>query len=93
MEDKKMVNMAKKMAGDMGDFVNSYSNDADIKMFIETMRSEHRTLQQNFTKLCKAWFLDLAERTSGQYDQRNEASVMLAKEIKDILENSYLPLV
>ena len=47
--------------------------------FIATMGREHRTIQQNFTKLCFAWIKDLSERE--HWDARNEASVRFAKSV------------
>ena len=66
----------------MSNYVNSFSNDYDE--FARLMGCEHRTLQQNFTKLCIAWLKQLSEAES--YDLRNEASVKFAKRIKDQLD-------
>jgi predicted metal-dependent hydrolase len=52
-----------------------------IKDAIATMAHDHRTLQQTFTMLCLAWLRHLASLTDRDYDLRNEASVLLAKEI------------
>lgn len=72
---------------EISNYVNSYSSD--YKEFARLMSYEHRTLQQNFTKLCIAWLRELSETES--YDLRNEASVEFAKSIKDKLVN--LPLI
>lgn len=72
---------------EISNYVNSYSSD--YKEFARLMSYEHRTLQQNFTKLCIAWLKELSETKS--YDLRNEASVKFAKSIKDKLVN--LPLI
>lgn len=72
---------------EISNYVNSYSSD--YKEFARLMSYEHRTLQQNFTKLCIAWLKELSETES--YDLRNEASVKFAQSIKDKLVN--LPLI
>ena len=65
----------------------------DEEFFIREMGREHRTLQQGFTRLCRAWFLYLASLEECHYDLRNEASVELAKKIKATLEDNPLPLI
>ena len=55
------------------------------------MSYEHRTLQQQFTKLCIAWLKELAETES--YDLRNEESIKFAQSIKDKLKSANLPLI
>ena len=72
---------------EISNYVNSYSSS--YEEFARLMSYEHRTLQQNFTKLCIAWLRELSETES--YDLRNEASVKFAKSIKDKLVN--LPLI
>ena len=72
---------------EISNYVNSYS--ADYKEFAKLMSYEHRTLQQNFTKLCIAWLKELSETEN--YDLRNKASIEFAQSIKDKLVN--LPLV
>lgn len=71
--------------------VNDLAGEGFIKGFVDRMQVEHRTLQQSFTRLCVAWFLSLADRTD--WDLRNEASILLAKKIKQDLEDSPLPFV
>lgn len=72
----------------VSNYVNSMS--ADYNEFAELMGREHRTLQQNFTKLCVAWLKHLA--TTEYYDLRNEASVKFAQSIQDKLD-AQLPLI
>ena len=73
-------------------FMSSYVNgSAEYKDFAERMSIEHRTLQQNFTKLCVAWLKTLAN--TEYYDLRNQASVEFARSIKKELDEVYLPLV
>ena len=49
--------------------------------FVEAMAIQHRTHQQGFTTLCLAWLTHLSalEKGKGEYDQRNEASVQVAR--------------
>ena len=72
---------------EISNYVNSYMSD--YKEFARLMSHEHRTLQQQFTKLCIAWLKELSETEN--YDLRNEGSVKFAKSIKDKLVN--LPLI
>ena len=72
--------------------VNAYGHE-EADFFIREMGREHRTLQQGFTRLCRAWFLYLANLEESHYDLRNEASVELARKIKVTLENNHLPLI
>lgn len=82
-----MAQRDKDIVEEISNYVNSYSSD--YKEFARLMSYEHKTLQQNFTKLCIAWLKELSETES--YDLRNEASVKFAQSIKDKLAN--LPLI
>jgi hypothetical protein len=73
----------------MSDYVNSFT--CDYERFAQGMGETHRTLQQNFTKLCVAWLRYLA--TTDMYDLRNQAAVDFAKSIKDKLDTVVLPTV
>ena len=73
----------------VSDYVNSFSCDYDG--FAKRMGMEHRTLQQNFTKLCCAWLKYLS--TTECYDDRNLASVKFAKSVKEQLGDIVLPLI
>ena len=53
----------------------------------------HRTLQQNFTKMCIAWLQQLSNLNKTQYDERNMASVDFAKKIKNELQDAHLPMI
>ena len=66
----------------MSNYINSFN--VDYEEFAKEMSHEHRTLQQNFTRLCIAWLKQLSE--TEYYDLRNEASVKFAQGIKDKLE-------
>ena len=76
----------------MSNFVNSFSSN-EVK-FAELMGQEHRTLQQNFTRLCVAWFKHLSKVKENWYDLRNEGSVKLGKAfVEKLEEDMYLPHV
>lgn len=71
------------------DFVN---RDEDHKKFANILAIQHRTLQQGVTRL----FMDWMKRAAGMhYDLRNEATVALARKMRDTLEENdfYLPHV
>jgi cell division inhibitor SulA len=74
---------------EISNYVNSYRSD--YKEFARLMSYEHRTLQQQFTKLCIAWLKELSETEN--YDLRNEASIKFAQSIKDKLDKANLPLI
>ncbi len=83
----------RELAREVSNMLNSYG-DENVKAFVEEMNREHRTLQQNFMKLVVAWIRLQAEKTEYQYDLRNEASVLLAKQIVDNFEDwLHLPLI
>jgi hypothetical protein len=72
----------------MSNLVNSFGLETD--KFTELMGREHRTLQQNFTRLCVAWFEYLSKVE--HCDLRNEASVKLGKAfIEKLQDEMYLP--
>ena len=51
--------------------------------FNKAMSKEHKTLQQNFTRLALKWIEHLAETDLKKTDHRNEASVKTAKKLLD----------
>jgi hypothetical protein len=72
-------------------------NGADrelLNVFKEKLLTEHRTLQQGFWRMISELIIQTAEVPDNYFDLRNEASVMLCREIvakaKDKL---YLPLI
>ena len=82
----KAVELAGKIAG--------WMNGGDGVQLAHAMHYEHRTLQQNFTKMCVAWLEHLASLEPGEYDGRNEASVELAGEFMKIpVDKRSLPLI
>jgi hypothetical protein len=74
---------AKELTSEITNYLNTYG-DKSVE-FNEAMSREHRTLQQNFTRLCLAWIEHCA---SDDYwtDGRNEASKNTAKAILEGFE-------
>ena len=73
--------------------MDSFINNMSLKTapFIGLMANNHRTLQQNFTRVCVDWLKYLASCEVGErYDLRNEDSVKFAVKIKEVLDETYL---
>lgn len=75
----------------ISDAANALARNS-CKQFAEMFAREHRTVQQNFTSLCVAWLEKLAKPDT-YYDLRNEASVMLAREFVEKVQNRGLPYI
>ncbi len=84
MEKKK----AETLANDILDFVNAFGFDADT--FAETICHGHKTLQQSTMRLFIATIRKMAEVRP---DERNKATVELAKKIIEIADTYSLPLI
>ena len=69
----------RELAGIISLSVNSFSFDS--KGFVEVMIREHRTLQQSFMREIILPYLEALSMSN--YDDRNEASVALAKTIME----------
>ena len=67
-------------------FIDVSGDPISLKPFIAALANLHRTEQQRVTKFMLAWFEHLAFLPRGEYDLRNEASVLLAKKIFVLLE-------
>ena len=83
----------KEMAGEMTDFVNTFSKEP-TKEFVQAMANEHRTLQQSFTRLCLEWIEHCASQDY-RTDGRNESSHATCKAIVESYkenQNTLLPL-
>jgi len=81
---------AKEMARVLASYVNTCDLEAGEKLAEQLLRV-HPTLQQNVTRFCVAWFRKLAG--SRMFDDRNKASVMLARRIKPELDEAFLPYI
>jgi len=81
-EEKKDVYNGEYIAREVSTFLNnmgSRRSETGEKLFIKRMAHEHRTIQQKFTSLTVDWIKHLSEQQ--HWDDRNEASVLLAKDI------------
>ena len=69
---------AKDLTHEITNFLNSYGDKSEA--FNEAMSREHRTLQQNFTRLCLKWLEHVA---SDEYstDARNEQSKDISQKL------------
>lgn len=79
-----------KIASNWTDDVNNMSFSA--KKLCEAMSHEHRTLQQNFTRVCIEWLRTCASDDYG-YDGRNESSHLVAKKLMDGKDEICLPYI
>ena len=62
---------AKKIVSNLTDYVNTFG-DVHTE-FIINMETEHRTLQQSFTKLCLKW-IEHVGSSEYRFDDRNKQS-------------------
>jgi hypothetical protein len=62
----------------MSDFVNNFSSDKEA--FVSKMGSDHRTLQQSFTKLCLKW-IEFVASEDYRFDGRNQDSHEVCQKI------------
>ena len=88
MSDNTKKNQAEQMAKDILSFVNSFGYDSDT--FAETICRDHKTLQQSVMRLFIVTIRRMAEVAP---DDRNKATVELAKVISSIADNYPLPLI
>lgn len=79
---------AREAAFDLLRFVNSFTFDADT--FAETIAADHKTLQQSAMRL---FIRTIKEMSTVVPDDRNRATVELAKKITEIAEGYSLPLI
>lgn len=79
---------AENLANDILDFVNAFGFDSN--MFAETISHGHKTLQQSTMRLFITTIRKMAEVIP---DERNEATVALAKKIVEIADEYPLPLI
>ena len=72
-----------KLVDDLTNFVNTMSMDQTD--FNRYMASQHRTLQQSFTRLCLGWLAHVA-KDEYRTDDRNEDSKKTAQMISKLVE-------
>lgn len=92
MELKEVQNLVNETTN----MLNSFS-DENMETFVKQMNFQHRTLQQNFTKMCLKWIENVGS-DDYRYDGRNQYSHEICKEIvdkvgKDFPLNTYLPTI
>ena len=90
--DRKKEQEANDCIRALSNYVNHYS---DFQPLVQAMACEHRTLQQMMTGFMLKWFIHLSELHENWYDLRNEASVKIAKQIVNNVEEVKwgLPLI
>lgn len=79
---------AERLATDFLNFINTLGSDS--KTFAETVCRGHKTLQQSVMRLFITTIEKMAEVTP---DDRNAATVELAKEITELAKDYLLPLI
>lgn len=82
------TNKAETLANDILDFVNAFGFDAET--FAVTICRGHKTLQQSAMRLFIATIRKMAKVRP---DDRNKATVELAKKIAEIADEYSLPLI
>ena len=99
-KEKKEEEMVNPIITDPDEVVRILSDYVNVGMggpanFAEALGKEHRTIQQGVTRLFVAWMKKLHESAGGNYDARNEASVMLARAMFENIdpEKLHLPLI
>lgn len=84
----------KRAQNTVSDVLNNFGFNPEL--FCEEMAKDHRTLQQNFTRLCFAWIKKCAEEDY-RHDERNRASHVKCKEIVDTMSKDpawdFLPYI
>jgi len=72
---------AKKLTGQITDYINTFSNEEKIEEFIRAFNTEHRTLQQSTMRM----FLELLDHAASpdyRVDGRNESTQKTAQLLK-----------
>ena len=89
--------LAEELVKKLSKFVNCMTMQTREKFFCELMAREHRTIQQNFSKLVYAWIQEQSKQfIEGNFDPRNEYAVKVANQIATDDELKYaiqLPLI
>jgi hypothetical protein len=81
---------------DLFDGLNSMGNEEEVGIyFVNAVRLQHRTLQQNFfAKVLVPVLKDFSKRyNEGQYDMRNEQSCKVASKLEPLVRDEYFPFV
>lgn len=91
-EDYALLNRAAEMSRHITDYLNIMGDEERIAALVGSLRREHRTLQQGFTRLCLEWIKHLASLSEHEVDLRNAASREIAIHIIAALPKDYLHL-
>lgn len=88
------MSTAKRNAEAVSNMLNSMGFNPEL--FCEEMKKDHRTLQQNFTRLCLEWIKTCASEDYA-HDDRNRASHVKCKAIVDTMSTDpawdFLPYI
>lgn len=79
-----MSKQTKELVQDITDYLNTF-NSKETE-FCEAMSCEHRTLQQNFTRLCLQW-IEYCASHEYRFDGRNEQSHEVSIKILELWGN------
>jgi len=82
----------KVLAGSLSSLVNGYDSSR-VKVLLEEMSQDHRTLQQGYTRFALEWLYHLSQVPEGNYDLRNQASVEIARKIDKAVDLKYARLL
>ena len=89
-----MSDHTKKAHEEVSDMLNSFGFNNEL--FCEEMSKDHRTIQQNFTRLCLAWIKTCASEDY-RHDDRNRESHVKCKAIVDAMSTDpawdFLPYI
>ncbi len=95
--EKEYYGKGQRIAAELSSSLNSFSFQDELKKgFIDALMREHRTLQQSTMKVFYEVIMAWAERKeSGNFDERNKATVEFCKKIKDTFEKEdiYFPFI
>ena len=74
----------------VSDMLNGFGNEK-VNDFVASLMKDHRTLQQCFmrliVKIIEAW------ADAEYFDDRNKATIELAKKLNVVIKDSYLPMI
>jgi hypothetical protein len=90
--ERQGIERAKVVTDQITNFVNSFNTREKSKSFNKAMEREHRTLQQNFTRLVFGW-IEFVASDEYQTDARNadtkRAAKMLLKGFKEEVKKEH----
>lgn len=92
-EEFRKCTSGKDVAIELSDFVNS-SYSTTEQEFVDTLLSEHKTLQQSVFRLfikCVEGWAEMYDK--GYFDARNEATCELSKQIVEVVKDKAIPLI